>query len=65
MIAIVKLKSNMAGIHIFNIIIYKFRHRKKSYSIIWLSIDKNTMISSDYTILSFNLAVGLYKKYNK
>ena len=65
MISVIELKRHMAGISIFNIIIGKFRYKKKLCLVILFQIDKNSKVSFYYTILPFDLTVCLWVKGGK
>ena len=55
----------MTNIGIFAVIIDKFRHRKKPYSIILLKVNKNSEISFYYTILALSFVICLQVESNK
>ena len=52
----------MSSASILGVIVGKIRHRKKSYPIFLLKIDKNSEINFYYTILSLSLEVYLQVK---
>ena len=52
-----KLKRYVAGAGIFSIVISKLRHRKKSYLIILLKVDKSLEVGFHCIILPFGLTV--------
>ena len=53
----IKLKKYVVNASIFGIIIYKLCHKKKTYLVILLKIDKGLEICLYYILLSFNLAI--------
>ena len=59
MISAIKLKKFMASASIFGIIIGKFCHRKKLYSVILFKINKDLKVNFYCTILLFSLIVYL------
>ena len=59
MISAFELKRHVTDTSIFGIIIDKFRHKKKLYSVILFEIDKNSKIDFYYIILLFGLIVHL------
>ena len=57
MISTIELKKHIASVSILDTIIGKLYHKKKSYLIIMLEIDKNSEIDFYCIILSLSLAI--------
>ena len=62
MIFAIELEKYVAGASIFDIVISKLCHKKKSCLIILLKVDKSSEVSFYYTILSLSFAVCLWIK---
>ena len=60
MIFAIELKKYIAYISILGVIIDKLRHKKKSYPIILLKVDKGLEVSFYYNFLFFGLTVYLW-----